>query len=230
MSTFHVLDRSYTVTPEGGIGVNAVVVRDPEDPRACMLPTAANVGDVLGITTHSQTRQGRPIAVRRLGVGEAIAAGAIAAGSLVAVADIQGRVAAVPLPRFAFGTVGANNALVVEWLAPEQFNPALTIEVENQEGTLAFGWAFLGGALVIRPATTSDDITQTGASLLAAINGDATLSKLIRVSHATGSSGAGVVVEETKACSNATSLLNPFGIAETEATAAGDRIAVLLTP
>ncbi|MBI1292285.1 hypothetical protein GC173_13770 [bacterium] len=230
MSSFHVLDKSYVATPEGGIAANVVVVRDPDYARGCTLPSAANQGAVLGITTHSQARQGRSIAVRRLGVAEVIAAGAINVGDRVVVADNQGRVSAAPLPRFSIGSVGANNAVVLEWLVPSDFNPAMTITVENQGGDDAFSWAFENGGIVLRPATTSEAISQTAASLLAAINGDATLSAFLRASHATGSSGAGLVGTESVACSNPKARLNSFGIAEGSATEAGDRIPVLLTP
>jgi len=119
---------------------------------------------------------------------------------------------------------------VIEWLAPELFGAATTVSIADQNGTLAFGWSFTGGALVLRPATTSGDIAQTAAQLKASIEADATLAALIRVSHATGSSGVGLVVEGSAACSNLTAQINPIGIAEGTATAAGDRIPVLLTP
>ena len=52
----------------------------------------ANAGGLLGLTTHGQSRPGGSVAGRKAGIARARAAGPIALGAPVQVADDQGRV------------------------------------------------------------------------------------------------------------------------------------------
>lgn len=226
----YVLDKSYRVAPESGIGAGLVVVRGADDGE-CDLPAGAHAGAVLGITTHAQTRLGRYIGVRRLGIASAVAAGAIARGARVAVADSQGRVVEAANPVFTGGSTGANNAIRIEWLHRETFCAALTIDLDASASDQSFDWSFTNGSLRILLATDAGGaVAQTAAQLIAAVAGDETLSKLISVTNTGGSTGAGDAPSGVLVAANITQLANIIGIAEEAATQEGDLIDILLTP
>lgn len=228
--SFYVLDTAFRILSTGGVTARRVVVRasDGNGP-GCSLPTAANADGFLGVTTHGQPRQNRHVAVRRLGVAECIAAAPITAGQRVCIADNQGRVRAIPHPRFTSGTVASNNAIVIEWLQPELFHAALQIDIHLAETSITFGWAFNNGHLRLTPAGNGDEITETANSLIAAVEADAALSRLIRITHAAGSDGTGEVLAGLLTAGNLADLVNPIGIADAAAEAADAVVPVLLT-
>lgn len=226
----YVLDKSYRIANASGVGAGIVVVATANNDE-CDLPSAANAASVLGITTHVQTRQGRFVGVRRLGIAIAQAAGIIAKGARVCVADNTGRLAQTKNPTFSTGVVGSNNALTLEWLEPSLFSFNLSISLVGGAASQAYGWSIANGVLTIKLATNgSSAITETAATLIPKINGDATLNKFLKATSTTGSSGAGVIAAEVVAAGNIAQTLNSIGVAEEAATQAGDMISVLLLP
>jgi hypothetical protein len=90
----YLLDRAYKITDANGVGANLVVVQGT-NAGECKLPASANDGNILGVTVHAQSRQNKSVAVRKAGVAEVIAAGAITVGSPVNVAGSSGKVKAI---------------------------------------------------------------------------------------------------------------------------------------
>jgi hypothetical protein len=90
----YLMDKAYRMATAGGAGANRVVVQGPVA-GDCVLPAAANAGAILGVTMHSQTQQGRSITVRKAGIVEVVAAGAVVAGAPVNVHGTTGKVKAV---------------------------------------------------------------------------------------------------------------------------------------
>lgn len=224
------LDEAFRIMEAEGVEAHRVVVRGEGD-HECKLPAGANAGQVLGVTLSSQPREGRFVAVRRAGICRALAGGAIARGAAVAAGDDQGRVRQVPLPEFNFGEVASNNAVVVEWLIPEMFALTSQVELAAAEASEFFSWSFAAGKLrLLLSADGGGAIVETPTTLIASVEADAELSKLIRVRNATGSSGAGTMAAETAHAGNIQDLLHPIGTAEQEAAQEGDLIDVLLRP
>lgn len=224
----YVLDKAYRVSAENGIEAGRAVVRGA-NPEECVLPAAANAANVLGISTHGQPRNGRYIGIRRIGITRAVAAGAIDAGDRVCVADAQGRVKRLELPLFTTGSVGANNALRIEWIDRHSFAANLEIELEEPAEEGPFDWRLEDHKLVLTLAKDGDNITTTAATLIAAIAGDGLLSSLLRVTHGLGSNGTGILAAATARAVNLSATMNPIGIAEDSATAEGDLVDVFLT-
>jgi hypothetical protein len=221
------IDKSYRITNSGGVSAHRAVVR-AVDPAACQLPAAANAGAFLGITTHVQNRTGRLVAVRRSGFAVAEAAGVITVGAPVAIADALGRVRAIPDPRFAFGTVGANTAITIDFLQRPLFAANLTIDFIAGTGTVPFSWTTTPGRIAITLSANSSVVSQTANSLRLAVEADAVLSRLLRVTNVAGSSGTGLLAAASLVCNNLADQLNPIALADEAATAAGDLIAVQL--
>ncbi len=90
----YILDKAYSIDETDGVGAYRVVVCGT-NPGEAKLPSGANVGKILGVTVHSQTRQGGNVAVRKAGIARVTAAGAIALGDRVNVADATGKVKAL---------------------------------------------------------------------------------------------------------------------------------------
>ena len=92
----YILDKAYTVSQSGGVGAHRVVVQ-ATSAGECKLPASSgeNAGTVLGVTTHAQSENGRPVAVRKAGIALVEAAAAISVGQALEVSDTQGRVQAV---------------------------------------------------------------------------------------------------------------------------------------
>jgi hypothetical protein len=226
----YVLDKSYRIAAANGVGAGLAVVGTANEGE-CNLPLQANAAGILGITTHPQTRAGRFVSVRRLGIIPAVAAGPIARGDRVCVADVQGRVAALGKPTWNTGTVGAGNALVFRWLDAARFPFNLLLRLDGENDSQSFGWSIGNGELRILLTTNSQgDVTETAAGLITKIAAEATLSRFLSVSHATGSSGAGLLVPVAATPTNLAQSLNPIGVAEGSASAAGDLVEILLTP
>lgn len=224
----YVLDKAYRVSAENGIEAGRAVVRGA-DPEECTLPAAANAAAVLGISTHGQPRNGRYIGIRRIGITRAVAAGPIAAGERVCVADAQGRVKRLELPLFTTGSAGANNALRLEWTDRASFSANMEIELEAPAEEGPFDWRFEDHKLVLTLAKDGDNITTTAAALIAAIGSDGVLSRLLRVTHGSGSNGTGLLGAATARVVNLPATMNPIGIAEDSAATEGDLVDVFLT-
>jgi hypothetical protein len=90
----YLMDKAYKITGSGGSAANRIVVQGGAAGE-CTLPGAANAGSILGVTVHSQTTAGRSVAVRKAGIAEVVAGGAIAVGSPVNIAGASGKVKAV---------------------------------------------------------------------------------------------------------------------------------------
>jgi hypothetical protein len=92
--TSYILDKAYSIEEAEGGGAYRVVVHG-EASGSAKLPAEANAGGALGVTVHSQMRQGSHVAVRKAGIARVIAAGPIAPGDPVNVAGSDGKVKAV---------------------------------------------------------------------------------------------------------------------------------------
>jgi len=90
----YILDKAYSIDEPAGVEAYRVVVQGTETGQA-NLPAAANAGALLGVTVHSQSRQGGHVAVRKAGIARVTAASAIAVGAPVNVADATGKVKAI---------------------------------------------------------------------------------------------------------------------------------------
>jgi hypothetical protein len=86
----YLLDRTYTIEDAAGVGQFLAVVQGTND-AGCKKPTAANDKKFKGITQEAQTRQNKGVACRKQGVSYAVAAGNIAAGDWVNIADATGK-------------------------------------------------------------------------------------------------------------------------------------------
>lgn len=90
----YVMDKAYTIDDAAGVGQYIAVVCGAAD-GGCKKPGGANAAGFLGFTQEAQSKQNKGVAVRKLGISRAIAAGAIAAGDRVNIADNTGKVASV---------------------------------------------------------------------------------------------------------------------------------------
>lgn len=224
----YVLDKAYRITEEEGIGAGIAVAPDGGE-ETCRVATPEDPS-ILGVSTYSQPRQGRFVAVRRLGIASVIAAGPIGRGGAVRIGNDEGHVAAIPLPVYTTGSVGAGNALVLEFLDRRLFHAGLAVTLHDPDEEAPFSWEWDAGGLRLVLASDSGGVTQTAASLVSAVEGDALLSRLLRVSHGQGSIGNGIVGAAVLHAENLGDLTHPVGIAETAASQAGDFVNVLLTP
>src|SRR5690606_36286023 len=102
----YVLDQAFRVEESNGIERRRVVIFG-DNAGGCKYPPAANAFGVLGITVHSQTRAGKSIAVRRLGIAPVEVTGPVVRGDFLTVADNQGRAQSAPCPSV---TTGAGEA------------------------------------------------------------------------------------------------------------------------
>lgn len=90
----YILDKAYSIDETSGVGAYLVVVQGTNAGEA-KLPGAANAGKILGVTVHSQTRQGGHVATRKAGITRVTAAGAVALGAPVNIAGTSGKVKAI---------------------------------------------------------------------------------------------------------------------------------------
>lgn len=224
----YVLDKAYRILNEGGIEAG-IAVAPGEGEGTCRVATPADPR-ILGVTTYSQPREGAFVAVRRLGIAGAVATGEIARGDLVRVANESGHLGRCPLPRYSSGSVGAGNALVFHWLDRELFGAGLVLEFHDPETEAPFSWTILNGALRLSLAHDEIEVVQTAASLIADIEGDATLSQLLSVAGEPGSSGAGTVATGVLHAENLADIRFPVAIAENGASGPGDILDVFLRP
>lgn len=90
----YILDKAYAIDEANGVGAYRAVVQGT-DAGECKLPGAANAGAILGVTVHSQSRQGANVAVRKAGIARVAAAAAIGVGAPVNIAGATGKVKAI---------------------------------------------------------------------------------------------------------------------------------------
>jgi hypothetical protein len=90
----YILDKGYKITDAAGIAACRVVVQGT-NPGECAAPGAANAGAILGVTTHAQALQNQNVSVRKAGIARVVAAGLVAVGAPVNIADAAGKVKAI---------------------------------------------------------------------------------------------------------------------------------------
>lgn len=123
----YILDKAYSIDETSGVGAYRVVVHG-DSPGQAKLPGAANAGAILGVTVHSQSREGGHVAVRKAGIARVMAAGAIDLGAPVNIAGVSGKVKAlsesagvhVQCLGFAETTAGADGDIVEVFIAPHE--------------------------------------------------------------------------------------------------------------
>jgi hypothetical protein len=223
----YVLDRAYRVEEVHGVGRYHVVTAGTHS-DGCRYPSGANAGPVLGVTMHAQTREGRAVAVRRLGIAPCEAAGPIEPGARVCVGDEQGRVKAAAHPSGLLGQEGHNSSVLYEVLAPREV-PILRVTHTVAGSSTPLSVSLVAGELRVRVGTDSEgDPVTTAAQLAALINASVPLNRV--VSATAGGTGGGVVSDDTVEISGWEGAANTIGIAQQRATTAGDVIDVFLTP
>lgn len=90
----YLMDKAYRITTSGGVAANRVVVQGSAAGE-CALPGAANATSILGVTVHGQSTSGRNVSVRKAGIAEVVASGAIGVGAAVNVHGTTGKVKAI---------------------------------------------------------------------------------------------------------------------------------------
>jgi hypothetical protein len=90
----YLMDKAYRITTSGGVAANRVVVQG-NAAGECALPGSSNAPGILGVTVHSQGTSGRNVSVRKAGIAEVVASGAITVGAPVNIAGSTGKVKAV---------------------------------------------------------------------------------------------------------------------------------------
>lgn len=90
----YLMDKTYRIATGGGVPSARVVVSGGQAGQ-CAVPPSGNAGGILGVTITSQSELGRGVSVRKAGIADVVAAGAIPAGAPVNIADATGRVKAV---------------------------------------------------------------------------------------------------------------------------------------
>ncbi|CAN5193360.1 hypothetical protein BH09SUM1_BH09SUM1_07210 [soil metagenome] len=222
----YVLDKAFKIATIAGVAANRVVVRTGNQDE-CKLPAAAYAGEILGVTTYPQSRQDRFVGVRRMGIASTMAAGVIARGARVCIADNAGRVAQMANAIYLTGIVGSNNALTFQWVGSK--GAPFSISLVNPGAAAAFSWSFVGGELSLSLLHNGSVITETASTLIGKIAADDTLAQLISVASTAGSNGSGTLTAANSGITNILAIAHPVGIAEEPATAAGDIIDVFLT-
>ncbi|MCX7047982.1 MAG: DUF2190 family protein [Candidatus Sumerlaeota bacterium] len=89
----YILDKAYTVMQSGGVSAFRVVAQGT-NAGECVVPSGQNADHILGVTTHAQD-QYRNVSIRKAGVARVEAAGVVAVGAPVNVADATGKVKAI---------------------------------------------------------------------------------------------------------------------------------------
>jgi hypothetical protein len=92
----YILDKAYTVNQAGGVAAHRVVVHGA-NVGDCKYPGATGAGNLLGVTTHAQSDNGRAVSVRKAGVALVEASQAITAGAPVEASGTTGKVGAIGL-------------------------------------------------------------------------------------------------------------------------------------
>ncbi len=111
----YLMDKTYRITTSGGVASARAVVAGVTTGQ-CALPAVANAGKILGVTVTSQPELGRGVSVRKAGIVDVVAAGAVSVGSPVNIADATGRVkmvnetAGTKVQCLGFAETGASSA------------------------------------------------------------------------------------------------------------------------
>lgn len=90
----YILDKAYSIEDANGVAAYRAVVHGTNAGEA-VLPGGANAGAILGVTVHSQSREGGNVAVRKAGIARVMAAGAVDVGEPVNIAGTTGKVKAI---------------------------------------------------------------------------------------------------------------------------------------
>ena len=87
----YTLDKAYAIDEPNGVGAYRVVTHG-ECVGQATLPRMVNMTGILGVTIHSQSRQGGHVAVRKAGIARVTAAGKIDLGAPVCVEKGTGKI------------------------------------------------------------------------------------------------------------------------------------------
>lgn len=90
----YLMDKAYRITSGGGVATHRVVVQGGASGE-CTLPGGPNAGGILGVTVHGQPASGRGVSVRKAGIVEVVASGAIGVGAPVNIHGVTGKVKAI---------------------------------------------------------------------------------------------------------------------------------------
>lgn len=224
----YVFDKAYKIETTGGVSANVIVVHGSND-AGCKIPTAANEGKVLGVTTQSAA-QDHFVPVRKNGIASVIAASSINKGDAVSIADNQGRIKTAAKASGVSGVIGNNNA--IRWTAslPGISANGIVVDIVIAGNNTALSVSVSGNTITINSATNgSGEATTTASQAIAAVANNANASKLISGANESTSSGTGVIADETVLLSGGELGTNIIGYAEESASAQGDIIDVFLT-
>ncbi|MEQ8819740.1 MAG: hypothetical protein RLY93_05805 [Sumerlaeia bacterium] len=224
----YVLDQAFRVEESEGVAAHRAVVHGP-GPGQCQYPAAANARPIVGVTTHAQSRAGKAVAVRRLGIVPVEAASAIALGQSVVAADATGRVKAAAHAAATLDTGTANGGVTLTAREPGPGGNGLAVVFANSGNDQVLAASFDGATLIVTLATDGGgDETATATAIAAFLNAHAVASLLVAAS-ATGD-GSGITQADTATLSGGEVGTGIFAIAQQAAAAEGDIIDVLLTP
>ncbi|MDK2972291.1 MAG: hypothetical protein PWP23_2046 [Candidatus Sumerlaeota bacterium] len=223
----YVLDRAFSVEEPNGVARYRAVAGGA-NADGCVYPDGANAPGILGVTMHAQTRPGRAVTVRRLGIAPCEAASAFARGSRVCVADATGRIASITLPAALAGDPGSDASVLYELLIPESAGALTKINHAEAGQNTPLSATLSAGVLTITMGTDADgNIVTTAAELAAFINASPLTYRLLRATH--GGNGTGVVSDGSISFDNWNSAFSAIGIAQQDSTGEGDIVDVLLT-
>jgi hypothetical protein len=212
----YVLDQAFRVEESNGIERRRVVIFG-DNAGGCKYPPAANAFGVLGITVHSQTRAGKSIAVRRLGIAPVEVTGPVVRGDFLTVADNQGRAQSAPCPSV---TTGAGEAGLRWRLRRPSFGghaSAIQIAVSGSNTPLS---------ITVTSSLVRVDV-ETDGSGDPAVNAHAIASQIVRVTLL-GETGSGSPGSVTASFSLNFQSINAFAIAQEDASSEGDVINAML--
>ena len=224
----YVLDKAYNVEAAEGLTAGRVVVQGTNDEQ-CDLPSGANAGSILGVTVHG-AENGRRIAVRKMGIAAAVAAGAINAGDPVCAADNEGRIKSAAKATAGSGLEGSNNA--ISWTAKKSgiAGNGITVDIVVSGTDASLSVAVSGNTITINSATDGGgSATTTAEEAIEAVQNDAAASLLVSGANTGSSDGSGAVSDETVTLSGGEQGENAFGAAEFSSSSAGDIIDVFLS-
>jgi len=223
-----VLDQAFSVSEANGIARFRVVVSGSES-GTCQYPESPFNQHPLGVSTHSQNINGKPIGVRSLGVIKCEAAESIAEGDAVVVADATGKIKSAPKASATFGDTPATNEIVVTAKQTGFIGNNIEVELEALTSGNPISVSVTGHKVVVG-CVTSDDvtITSTASDIISAINDDVEASLLISAANGASSDGSGTVAAASHVLSSGQAGDYSFAIAQETATADGDLIEILI--
>ncbi len=227
----YVLDRAYRVEETNGIERYRVVTFGART-DGCQYPSGENAGGVLGVSTHAQTREGKSLTVRRLGIALCETAGAVNVGDLVCVADNTGKIKPGGFASVVSDTGTANKKILWTIKQPGLAGNAFQVKFNNPGPSQALSAQMSGLSIQIYLETNGSAVVQsTAQEVIDLINADLVISRFVTASLPSGSDGTGVVTApQTLIMSGGEESSNIIGIAQQAASGAGETIDVLLTP